>query len=86
MDEPLIFVRVVHFAATLSAGGVALFDIFITQPALPYAMNAELRAAISRRLAWIAWIALVLNAAVGCGVVCAGELVDQRSAARQCFV
>ena len=55
--------RVVHFAATLSAGGVALFDIFITQPALPYAMNAELRAAISRRLAWIALVLTLLSGA-----------------------
>jgi putative copper resistance protein D len=79
VDWPLIFVRVVHFAATLSAAGVALFDVFITQPALPYAMNAELRAAISRRLAWIAWIALMLTLLSGAAwfVLVAESISDQ---------
>ena len=62
MDDPLIFVRAVHFAATLSAAGAAFFNVFIAQPALrPSAGRAELRAAIGGRLAWIAWIGLVLT-------------------------
>ena len=62
MDNPLIFVRAVHFAATLTAAGVAFFNIFIAQPALrPSAGRAELRAAVGRRLVWIAWIGMVLT-------------------------
>ena len=34
MDDPLIFVRAVHFAATLSVTGVALFNVFVAQTVL----------------------------------------------------
>jgi copper resistance protein D len=62
VDNPLIFVRAIHFAATLTAAGVAFFNVFIVQPALrPSAGRAELRAAVGRRLVWIAWIGLVLT-------------------------
>jgi len=62
VDDPLIFVRAVHFAATLTAAGTTLFNVFIAQPTLrPLAGRAELRAAIGSRLAWTAWIGLVLT-------------------------
>ena len=61
MDDPLIFVRAVHFAATLSVTGVALFNVFIAQPALRPPASAELRATVGRRLAWIGWIGLALT-------------------------
>ena len=61
MDDPLIFVRAVHFAATLSVAGVALFNIFIAQPALRPPAGAALRAAIGQRLAWIGLIGLLLT-------------------------
>jgi putative copper resistance protein D len=61
VDDPLILVRAVHFAATLTAAGAALFDVFIAQPALRPAASAELLAAIGRRLAWITWIGLALT-------------------------
>ena len=61
MDDPLIFVRAVHFAATLSVAGVALFDIFIAQPTLRPPANAELQVTVGQRLAWIAWIGLLLT-------------------------
>ena len=32
MDDPLVFARAVHFAATLSVTGVALFNVFVAQP------------------------------------------------------
>ena len=45
MDDPLIFVRAVHFAATLTTAGVALFDAFIAEPVLrtPPAQSCEPR-------------------------------------------
>jgi putative copper resistance protein D len=61
VDDPLIFVRAVHFAATLSVAGVALFDIFIAQPTLRPPASAELRVTVGQRLAWIAWIGLLLT-------------------------
>jgi putative copper resistance protein D len=62
VDDPLIFVRAVHFVATLTVAGAALFDVFIARASLrPPACGAELRAVIGRRLAWIAWIGLVLT-------------------------
>jgi putative copper resistance protein D len=62
VDDPLIVVRAIHFAATLTAAGAALFNVFIAQPSLrPSACGAELRTVIRQRLAWIAWIGLVLT-------------------------
>ena len=79
MDDPLIFARAVHFAATLSAAGVAFFNVFIAQPALRAATSAELRAAIGRRLAWIAWIGLVLTLLSGAAwfILVAQSISDQ---------
>ena len=79
MDDPLILVRAVHFAATLTASGAAFFKVFIAQPALRPAAHAELRAAIGRRLAWIAWIGLVLALLSGAAwfVLVAQSISDQ---------
>jgi putative copper resistance protein D len=79
VDEPLIVVRAVHFAATLTAAGSALFDIFIAQPALQSAGSAELRALIGRRLAWTAWIGLALTLLSGAAwfVLVAQSISDQ---------
>ena len=79
MDDPLIFVRAVHFAATLTVAGVAFFDVFIAQPALRPAAHAELRAAVGRRLAWMAWIGLVLTLVSGAAwfVLVAQSISDQ---------
>jgi copper resistance protein D len=79
VDDPLIFVRAVHFAATLTASGAAFFKVFIAQPALRPAAHAELRAAIGRRLAWIAWIGLVLTLLSGAAwfVLVAQSISDQ---------
>ena len=79
MDDPLIFVRAVHFAATLTVAGVALFDAFIAEPVLRTPAGAELRAKVVRRLAWIAWIGLVLTLLSGAAwfVLVAQSISDQ---------
>ena len=79
MDDPLILVRAVHFAATLTASGAVFFNVFIAQPALRPAAHAELRPAIGRRLAWIAWIGLVLTLLSGAAwfVLVAQSISDQ---------
>ena len=80
MDDPLIFVRAVHFAATLTVAGAALFDIFIAQPVIRSpACTAKLRATVVRRLAWIAWIGLLLTLLPGAAwfVLVAQSISDQ---------
>jgi copper resistance protein D len=79
VDDPLIYVRAVHFAATLSVAGVAFFHIFIAQPVLRPPASAELRASVVRRLAWIAWIGLVLTLLSGAAwfVLVAQSISDQ---------
>ena len=79
MDDPLIFVRAVHFAATLTVAGVAFFHIFIARPVLRRAASAEFRATVVRRLAWIAWIGLALTLLSGAAwfVLVAQAISDQ---------
>jgi copper resistance protein D len=83
VDDPLIFVRAVHFAATLTAAGAVLFNVFIAQPALRPAASAELRVTVGRRLAWIAWTGLVLTLLSGAAwfVLVAQSISDQPFAA-----
>ena len=61
MDDPLFYVRALHFAATLSVAGVVFFIVGISEPALRDATD-DMRAAfvVRSRLAWMAWISLVL--------------------------
>jgi putative copper resistance protein D len=61
VDDPLIYVRAVHFAATISVAGVAFFVVFVAEPALrKNDAGAPLVGVIRRRLAWLAWIGLSL--------------------------
>ncbi len=61
MDDPLIYVRAIHFGATIMVAGVAFFIVFIAEPAFrKTGASAGLPAIVRQRLAWIAWIALLL--------------------------
>ena len=79
MDDPLIFVRAVHFVATISVTGVALFNVFVAQPVLRPPASPELRASVVRRLAWIAWIGLALALLSGAAwfVLVSASISDQ---------
>jgi copper resistance protein D len=83
VDDPLIFVRAVHFAATLTAAGAPLFNVFIAQPALRPAASPKLRVTVGRRLTSIAWIGLVLTLLSGAAwfVLVAQSISDQPLAA-----
>ena len=61
MDEPLIIARAVHFTATLSLAGAAIFNVYVAQAALRLDAGGELRAVVGRRLALIGWSALALT-------------------------
>ena len=66
MDDPLIYVRAIHFAAALVVAGIVFFVVFIAEPAFAKAGNeARLPAAVRPLLASLAWISLVLTAASG---------------------
>ena len=79
MDDPLVFARAVHFAATLSVTGVALFNVFVAQPVLRPPASPESRASVVRRLAWIGWIGLVLALLSGAAwfVLVSASISDQ---------
>jgi copper resistance protein D len=61
VDDPLIVVRAVHFAATLTLAGVTIFNVFVARPALRLPGGTELRSLVERRLALIGWSALALT-------------------------
>ena len=68
MDNPLIYVRAIHFAATIAAAGAIFFSVFIAEPAFSK-VRAGARAPIVLRaqFAWMVWVGLavaVLSGAV----------------------
>ncbi len=68
MTDPIIYVRAIHFAATLAAAGAVFFIVFVAAPACCAASNgARVRAALWPKLAFFAWFSLVL--AVGSGAL-----------------
>jgi copper resistance protein D len=61
VNDALIWVRALHFAATLSVAGAIFFRIRIAAPALRAAPAGPRTPGVIRsRLAWIAWTSLVL--------------------------
>ena len=59
MNDPLLYVRAVHYAATILVAGTIFFVVAIAEPAFRAAAGAaELRLAVRRRIAWIAWLSL----------------------------
>lgn len=69
MADPLVYVRAVHFAATMLAAGVVFFQALVAEPAFA-AAGGELYPAMQRLRcpwSWLVWISLavaVLSAAV----------------------
>jgi putative copper resistance protein D len=61
MDDPLIWVRAIHFAATILVSGVMLFAILIAEPTFRKADGGgQLSPGIRVRLTWLAWVALIV--------------------------
>ena len=60
LNDPLIYVRALHFAATIAATGVVWFIAFIGEPAFRDAkQDAGVTKLVRNRFAWIAWIGLL---------------------------
>ena len=61
MDEPLVWVRAVHFAATISLTGTVLFLALIAEPVFRGThAGGEVPARVRSWLAWIEWGSLVV--------------------------
>jgi putative copper resistance protein D len=61
LDEPLVWVRIVHFAATICVTGSVLFLTLIAEPAFQkFDDGGRIPALIRPWLAWIQWISLAL--------------------------
>jgi putative copper resistance protein D len=61
LDDPLIWWRAVHFAATIVLAGVVLFFALVAEPAFSNAgKDARLPARVGFPLRWLAWISLAL--------------------------
>ena len=61
MNDPMIWVRVLHFAATVMVVGANFFLIFVAEPAFRRLQNNGVVAAIVRsQLAWIVWMSIAI--------------------------
>jgi putative copper resistance protein D len=66
LNNALIYVRAIHFAATITVAGVVFFIVFIAEPAFREAENRTHVPATTRPwLTRIAWIGLVLTVVSG---------------------
>ncbi len=62
MGDPLFYVRALHFAATITVAGVVIFIVCVGEPAFRAAKDDARGAfAVRIRLAWMAWIGLVIT-------------------------
>jgi copper resistance protein D len=62
LDDPLIYVRAIHFAATMSVTGVVFFIVFVADPAFRQAdTNMRVSAAVWAKFQWIAWLGLLFT-------------------------
>jgi putative copper resistance protein D len=66
LDDPLIYVRAIHFAATITVAGVVFFIVFIAEPTFRGAADgARLPHIVRHLLVWIAWTSLVVTVVSG---------------------
>jgi len=65
LNDPLIWVRAIHFGATMMVAGGVLFLAFIAEPALRAADDERMAARVRSRLATMAWIGLAVTVLSG---------------------
>lgn len=62
----MIYVRAIHFAATMSVVGVVFFVVFVAEPALRQSGTAmTTSAAVRAKFQWIAWLGLLATVLSG---------------------
>jgi copper resistance protein D len=66
VDDPLVYARAIHFAATIAAVGAIFFSIFIAEPALSKAeAGARSPAVLRAQFTWMVWIGLAVAVVSG---------------------
>jgi putative copper resistance protein D len=66
MDDPFIWVRAIHFAATILVSGVVLFSAFVAEPAFRKADGGgQIAPRVRAQLAWLAWTGLIVGLVSG---------------------
>jgi putative copper resistance protein D len=81
LGEPLVWVRAVHFAATISVAGVVLFVVLLAEPAFRKADDrGEVSARVRSALSAIEWISLALVVVSGAAWLCDPVRADGRRA------
>ena len=65
MDDPLIWVRAIHFGATMMVMGGVFFRAFIAEPAFRVANDATVAARVRFRLIMMGWIGLAVTVLSG---------------------
>jgi putative copper resistance protein D len=65
LNEPLVWVRAIHFGATMMVMGGVFFHAFIAGPALRGLYDSRVAARVCFRLALIEWIALAVTVLSG---------------------
>jgi putative copper resistance protein D len=66
ISDPLVYVRILHFAATITVSGVVFFLVFIAETAFRQTGNgSNVAALVSPVFAWIASIGLVVTVVSG---------------------
>ena len=79
MNDALIWLRALHFTATISVAGALLFQALIGEPSLRAAPgNGHMPVIVRNRLAWIVWVsfAFILLTATGWLIVQAARMTD----------
>jgi putative copper resistance protein D len=80
LDDPLIWLRAIHFAATMMVTGGVLFQAFIAEPAFRAADGTRVAALVRARLAMMVWIGLVATVASGAAwLVLQAEQMSEQS-------
>src|ERR1043166_7673745 len=64
LDDPLIWVRAVHFASTVMATGIVIFGVVVAEPTLK-SVGSDLPLSYRRQTAWNFYVSLVLAAVSG---------------------
>ena len=67
MGDPLAYVRAIHFAATIIAAGVVIFEVVVAAPAFAAAAAAPDQAIerLRSRWSWLVWASLAVAAVSG---------------------
>ncbi len=61
MDDPLIWIRALHFGATMSVTGGVFFETFVAQPAFGrHSRDDDFAILVRSRVAWTVWLGLSL--------------------------